>query len=161
MEKCGDDRFEYYNICDKNCPQYTFKLLTDRYICSNKVPENFYLDLNDNVYKECYQTCKKCQRKGNKENNYCDEYINIYFFLNESSINKKNCCQKCDFYYYIKEGNKLECTLNNICPENNNKLILERNKCIDNCKKDDYFIYEFNNTCLENGPDVTTYNNLK
>ena len=54
------------------------------------VPENYYLD-EDNIYKECYNTCKKCSESGNESNNNCDKCIDNYLFLNESSVPPKNC----------------------------------------------------------------------
>ena len=159
LEKCNNEQFEYYGICFKKCPEYTFKLFTDRKLCYDKIPENFYLDSSEDIFKECYQTCKKCKKKGEEENNNCDECITNFIFLNDSSVNKKNCYQKCKFYYYINEENEYMCTSNDSCPENFNKLIPERNKCIDDCKKDDYYIYEFNNSCLEKCPNGTKSNN--
>ena len=34
------------------------------------------IDNNDNIYKECYNNCKKCSKLGNETINNCDECIN-------------------------------------------------------------------------------------
>ena len=47
------------------------------------------------------------------------------------------------------------CTLNENCPEYFNKLIPEKSKCIDNCKNDNIYKYEYNNTCYEKCPGDT------
>ena len=39
------------------------------------------------------------------------------------------------------------CSLNENCPEYFNKLIPEKSKCIDNCKNDNIYKYEYNNLC--------------
>ena len=118
VESCDLIRFEFDNVCYENCPSNTFKLFTNRNICSVKVPENFYLDLNDSIYKECYKTCKKCNKEGDEESNNCDQCIDNYTFINESFINKNNCYQKCKNYYYFGENKQYICTEKNSCPNN-------------------------------------------
>ena len=39
-------------------------------------------------------------------------------------------------------------------------MIIKQNKCIYDCKNEDYYIYEFNNNCLEKCPNKTIYNNI-
>ena len=51
-----------------------------------------------------------------------------------------NCYKICD-YYYFGEDSKYECTLSNECPLKYNKLISDKEKCIDDCKMDDKYIY--------------------
>ena len=65
---------------------------------------------------------------------------NNYIFLNESFVKKKNCFEKCDYYYYFDEDNNYFCTDNYLCPKNY-KLIIDKNKCIDECKNDEDNIY--------------------
>ena len=158
VESCDLIRFEFDNVCYENCPNNTFKLFTNRNICSIDVPENFYLDLNDSIYKECYETCKKCGKEGDLENNNCDQCKDNYTFINESFINKKNCFQKCEYYYYFDMNKQYFCTENNSCPENFNKLVIKDNKCIRDCRSDKNNVYEFNNTCVEKCPNGTIYN---
>ena len=38
-------------------------------------PLGYYLDQSDEVYKNCYESCKTCEEKGTKENHNCKEYM--------------------------------------------------------------------------------------
>ena len=51
------------------------------------------------------------------------------------------------------------CTLERKCPEEYNKLIPNKSKCIDKCKNDNTYKYEFNNTCYLSCPEGTKQNN--
>ena len=55
-------------------------------------------------------------------------------------------------------NNKYYCTKNLKCPEKYNKLIIEQNRCIDDCNNDKSYKYEYNNSCLEECPFNTTLN---
>ena len=111
--------------------------------------EGYFLDY-DNVNKPCFNTCKSCSNEGNETNNNCIKCKDNYRFLNDSQTNVNNCYEKCDEnYYYFDSLNKYQCT--DECP-NGYKLIKEKNKCIDNCSKDDEYHYEFNNSCLRECP---------
>ena len=35
----------------------------DRNRCIEPVPENYYLDSTDDIYKICYDKCKKCNKE--------------------------------------------------------------------------------------------------
>ena len=155
IDECGENQFEYNNICYNECPEGTFRLFQTRNICVDTVPENYYLDSNDNIYKECYNLCKKCSQAGNDANNNCDECINNYKFLNDSSTIINNCYQNCDHYYYFNEANQYTCTPTETCLTGYNKLIASKNKCIDDCKTDDENKYEYKNTCVKECPSNT------
>ena len=62
-------------------------------------------------------------------------------------MNIINCYEKCENYHYFDETNTFHCTDNYTCP-NNYKLIEDKNKCIDNCKNDNIYKYEYNNKCF-------------
>ena len=55
-------------------------------------------------------------------------------FINDS-LYKNNCYKKCENYYYFNESNDYICTEN--CSGIYNKLIPEKNKCINKCENDD------------------------
>ena len=97
----------------------------------------------------CYETCKQCIEYGNKNNHNCLKCKDNYTFINDFE-NNKNCYIICDYYYYFDSNNEYKCTSNNSCPENYNKLIIEKKKCIDDCNKDNIYKYEYNNRCYEN-----------
>ena len=154
VQSCDPIRFEYNNVCYENCSDNNSYLFINQIIkCSAEIPENFYLDSNK-IYKECYQSCKKCSQNGSEEINNCDECKDNFTFLNETFIEKKNCFPICNYYYFFDENNHYICTLNNSCPDNFKKFI-DKNRCIDDCNKNDHYIYEFNNTCLEKCPNGT------
>ena len=86
------------------------------------------------MYKLCYQSCKKCDLSGNEVSHNCIECKENYIYKLNISI-YINC--------YIK------------CPENYKKLIIDKNECIDECNKDPFFKYEYNNICYKECPNNT------
>ena len=68
---------------------------------------------------------------------------------------KKIIYQKCDFFYYFDSSDNYQCTESNTCEYNFNKLINEKNKCIDNCTNDDDYQYEYDNQCFKICPNDT------
>ena len=74
----------------------------------------------------------------------------MYLNYTESQI---NCYEKCEYYYYFDEYNKYQCT--ELCPSNFNKLIINKNKCIDECENDDIYKYEYINFCYSSCPNNT------
>ena len=93
--------------------------MTHKYICSNSIPENYYLDNGDNIYKECYSSCKKCTQSGNFERNNCVECQDNYRLINEPFSIEKNCYEECSDYYYFNGINLYYCA--QFC--NNHKLL--------------------------------------
>ena len=79
-------------------------------------------------------------------------------FQNLINLNT-NCYPKCEGFYYFDENNEFKCNRNKICPSDYNKLIKEKNKCIDKCSNDDIYKYEFNNICLKECPKEANKNN--
>ena len=64
---------------------------------------------------------------------------------------------KCPFYYYISKFNQYKCTEYKFCPSNYLLLIEEKEKCIDDCNKDDINKYKYENKCLKECP-INTIN---
>ena len=64
-----------------DCPNGIFRIFINRNICIETIPDNYYLDRTDNIYKECYNKCKKCNKEGTDANNNCDECIMVICFL--------------------------------------------------------------------------------
>ena len=116
------------------------------------MPENYYLDNNDNIYKKCFNTCKKCNKFGNELNNNCQECIDDYKFINDSLAIPNNCYSICPFsYYYFDDNNKYHCVIS--CPSLYSKIIEPKKKCIDDCKKDNEYLFDFNNHCFKECPE--------
>ena len=62
----------------------------------------------------------------------------------------KNCYTNCsNFHYYDISLNKTFCTFDDKCPKKYNKLILDKNECIDNCSRDLIYTYEIENICYD------------
>ena len=148
---CVDDcsnteyKYEFYGKCYKDCINSIKGKTID--IC------NYYFDYNDNEYKRCYKTCKTCEISSNEIIHNCNECNSEYNLLNDSFLKSKNCYPKCAFYYYVDEINEHNCIKS--CYGNHNKVIEQKKKCIDKCTKDDIYIYNYNDTCLEKCPPNT------
>ena len=86
--KCNTD---YY-------PKENDKLNIGEYIKCYQNPEGYYLD--NNIYKQCYHTCKSCNIFGNNINHNCLECNDNYpiEIMNKFSL---NCYEKCNNYYKI------------------------------------------------------------
>ena len=161
LDSCNT-KYEYNNICKDECPKETYPLFCEEKECNNiirkcydKTPEGYYLDLSNKVYKKCFESCKSCKDEGNITNHNCLECNSNFMFLKDLP-DGKNCYNSCEYYYYNEENNNY-CTDNKTCPEKYNKLIIDKNKCIDECKNDSLFIYEYENICYINCPNDTIH----
>ena len=88
--------------------------------CSNEIPEGYFLDNDEKKIKKCYPTCKTCDDLGNTINNKCTDCN-----LNNILINE-NCYEKCEYYYFFNFSNIYQCTIDEYCPNEYNKLIEEK-----------------------------------
>ena len=156
LESCDEYKFEYENTCITNCPNSKYKIYTDRKICSDKIPENYYLDNITKIYKPCHDNCLNCSGPGYKNNNNCLECKQNFISIDKP--NKGKHCLNCQYNYYIYNQNYF-CTENSTCPEDHSKIIKEKNQCIDNCINDDIYQYEYNNRCYKMCPNGTNYIN--
>ena len=148
---CG---YNYYQIEDSN-----------NFIC-NELQTGYYLEQNDNnnypLSKPCYSSCKTCNKYGNKSHHNCiecgDNYKNKLLFKFNYINNYINCYNICEYYYYTDIlTNITYCTSDFSCPENYNKIIINKSECIDNCSRDEIYKYEYNNECYIEDPYSTTY----
>ena len=153
MERLNNDLCISCN--DGYYPKYNDDTNIDEFINCYKDPDGYYLD--NNIYKPCYSTCKKCYGNGNSNNNNCIQCYNNYTLINDTDIKviKNNCYIKCEYYYYFDTFNIYSCTLEKKCPTKYPKIIKEKNKCIDSCFKDDTCKYEYNNICFSFCPEAT------
>ena len=153
VDSCSNEiqyKYEYNGKCYENCINTINNENID--IC------NYYFDDTDNLFKECYSTCKTCKMGGTITNNNCDECKNGYILLDEP--NNKNNCFKCNYYYYIDRLNNLFCTDDFSCPKKHDKFIFEKRKCINLCQNDNRYKLEYNGSCVMDCPNGTfIYNN--
>ena len=162
LKSCLDEGYLYEcnNICYNECPNGSFPLAplineSNNVIkCLDKAPEGYYLDKTDKKFKKCFENCKLCYGEGNETINNCEECKSNFIFYNESKYNT-NCYEKCNLNYYFDESGQYHCEQS--CPQQYNKLITDKNKCIDDCKKDDDYQYEYKNNCYKQCPNGTTH----
>ena len=73
-----------------------------------KTQDGYYLDLEDKIFKKCYETCDTCDKGGNETNHNCKDCIEELKLYN-NSMNISNCYEICDYYYYFDESNIFHC----------------------------------------------------
>ena len=105
------------------------KLNEGEFIKCYKDPEEYYLD--NNLYKQCYYTCKICDISGNKINHNCIK-CNDDYPKEIKNNNFINCYKNCEFFYYFDEENNYHCTIDSSCPNEYPKLNEVNNECIKN-----------------------------
>ena len=151
---CTKESIAYNNsciICNSNYyPKQNDESTINSFIKCYKDPDGYYLE--EEIYKPCYSTCKKCYGFGNDSDHNCKECIDNYEL--NTDFNKNNCYLKCNNYFYYDENNKYKCTSGYNCPDNY-KLINSSKKCINDCSKDETHVYEYNNICYDNCPSET------
>mgnify|MGYP002623978106 CR=1 FL=1 len=120
--------------------------------------QGYYLD--NSIYKECYFTCKECDKYGNETHNNCLECKDNYLFNKEN----KNCYYDiCNYYHYYDSNKNYHCTITEQCISDYNKLIKEKKECTNDCSKDNIYKYEYNNECYSSCPEdtiISSNNNL-
>ena len=120
----------------------------------DRKPKNFYFNQNTNYFEPCYWTCGSCDYGGNGNENNCTTCAMDY--TREPEIEgSTNCVVSCkNFYYYTSYG-QYKCSSYPQCPEENNLLIREKKKCVDNCLIDEIYKYQYNGECLKECPSDT------
>ena len=164
-KKCIDDckndniyQYEYKSNCFKKCPNNAYLLENDKNKkCYDNVPDGYYLDKENEIYKKCYENCNKCDIGGNDINNNCKDCKIDYSFY-KNNFNITNCYKTCPYYYYFDKDNNYHCTDNFECPLEYNKLISNKSKCVSICKNDDIYQYEYKNICYKECPEETIKN---
>ena len=114
--------------------------------------DGYYLDTTNSIFKKCYETCSKCEIEGDSNNHNCIICKSNYNY-EQNMGSYINCYDSCAYYkYYDKSNGKRYCTNGNYCPNDYNKLILEKGMCVSDCSEDDYYRYEFRNKCYHECP---------
>ena len=149
-------------LCD-SCGQTYYQENKDNYISNSNInckeaPVGYYLDKTSEepILKECYSSCKKCAKDGTQEYHNCVECNDNFFIKDEGKYSLLNCYESCDYYHYTNtSNNKAYCTTNKSCPEKYNKLIEDKNECVEMCSIYSLYIYEYDNKCFKS-PLTTT-----
>ena len=76
---------------------------------------------DDNIYNQCYITCKSCNISGNNLTHNCLE-CNDNYPIKFRNNNYLNCFENCSYYYYFDEVNNYHCTEDLSCPNGYIKL---------------------------------------
>ena len=164
VDTCGAQKFDFNDLCWGDCPYNYYRLYTDRRTCSKASPgENFFLDTNNNLYTQCYKSCKTCSASGTDSNHNCDTCAENYIFISSDEDKyavTNNCYKTCvtGTYYYFNSNHEYFCV--ETCPTGF-KFISEKNKCIDSCPNDNTYKNEYDNTCVEECPKGTANINNK
>ena len=66
-----------------------------------------------------------------------------------------NCLTECRYYYYISYTGLYKCTTYPMCPDEAKFFIKGKNKCLDDCIKDDVYKFKYKGECLEQCPEST------
>ena len=108
VENCQTDdflKYEYNNMCMKECPLGTHHIYRQEFICQKDVKcEEFqtnitkcekkigyFIDLKDGIYKPCYRSCQSCNATGDIYNKNCLEHLaDIYLGYLHSILNSLN-----------------------------------------------------------------------
>ena len=165
---CNDTLRKTINVCSTKCQECSLESENKNLCITCNVNNNYYPKFNDtsninnfvncynslegyflyeNIYQPCYETCKQCNISGNKFQHNCIEcYSN-------STLNGINCYQICQYYHYFDSSGIYHCTENQECPNEMNKLIIDKNECVNNCSN--YNLFEYNNSCYKLCPNKT------
>ena len=151
----------------KNCPNKSYRILYFDLDINNygisciDSTEGYYIDTDDLFYKKCFSSCKTCDKEGDIVYHNCLECKDGYIFRN-NYLNYSNCYNVCKNYLYFEnEANISLCTDSLECPNKYNKLILDKKECIDNCKNDLNYKYEYLNKCFKKCPNGTFNNSFQ
>ena len=163
ISKCLSCPLENSNLC-YSCNEPYYQIYNDSlnifpYVNCYKDPEGYYFNSIDKIYKPCYKSCKTCTSFGDEKNNNC-LICNLNYTKRYEYLNDTNCYKNCSFYYYFDNNRNYFCTNEEKCDNIIfNKLIEQKKKCIDSCKKDNKYKYEFKKKCYEECPINTKNNN--
>ena len=159
--KCNDSGgSEQNNKCQpRSCDVDHYPLTNNTSQCKNLTvfPDGYFF--NDNEFKPCYDSCKRCDKQGEKEKHICKKCYNDFYHL-EMKDNYKNCyAEENDIpneLYIADNDTKLLKSCHwtcNSCEGGYNFTHNNCTKCIDNY----YFISLFPTNCIVKGSQPINY----
>ena len=120
--------------------------------------QNLIFNKQLKIFNICYETCKTCYDTGNPSSHKCLICDVEHHFV--PGINPKdNCVTECKYYYYFTYFDQYKCTIYPQCPEEAKYLIQDKNKCVDDCIKDNDYKYMYNGNCVKECPEGTVNEN--
>ena len=141
---------ESTSITSNNCQYYKNNEGT---ICSEKVPDGYYiLDLGNKIIEKCHKSCKTCEKGPNNNNINC-----LSCFENYELNSNNNCIYKFNYYYDKTIETIIYLLENQLCPEKLPYEIIETKECVETCSNEEFI----NNKCKvnyysENNMDLIT-----
>ena len=136
------------------------KEIYNKYYNKSLIYNGIYFDKENEVFRPCYESCKICDREGNIENHNCLVCESNYMPKPGSITKLFNCVINCTYFFYFSDFGQFKCTDSPYCPIEANKFIKDKNKCINDCKKDNTYKYLYNGICLEKCPENTFNDNF-
>ena len=85
--------------------------------------------MDNNLYKQCYFTCKTCNIPGNNAIHNCIK-CNDNYPIGIKNDNSLNCYENCSYYYYVDNENNFHCTQDSSCPKEYSKLNKNKMECV-------------------------------
>ena len=119
--------------------------------CFNEIPEGYFFDDDNIVYKKCFDTCKRCNDLGDENDNKCLDCFPGYI------LNNTNCTKIIENNNDYLETSSITERPTQIkkCSNEYKYLIIEKNECVKKCSEDNEYKYEYNNKCYKECPDKT------
>ena len=158
---CSEDSLEY-DLCescnDEYYPKENDPTNKAPWINCYHEPENYYLD--NEKYKQCYESCKYCTKKGDYEKQYCtscNKNNSFGILMDDSDDSLYNCYPDCPYYYFF-DNKTYNCTIEDKCPSNYSKLIHGDRRCVKNCSDTKKTKYEFREECYKFCPPDKSFN---
>ena len=129
---------------------------TEYFNCYNESTKlkNFYFNKTTKFFEPCYMSCATCEYGGDGNENNCTT-CDVDYMKEPEIEGSKNCVPLCKNYYYYTSYKQFKCSSTPQCPEETSLLIRDKKKCIESCRKDDEYIYQYNGECLKDCPEGT------
>ena len=126
--------------------------LDEEYLYYYPLQDGYFYDFKELIFRKCYNSCKKCESKGDIIYHKCLECFPDFSY--EINLNSYlNCYENCSNPHYFDEERNFYCISSDKCFGEYNKFIPEKNECVKNCTEDSLYQYEFRNICYEKCPD--------
>ena len=120
-------------------------------ILESQIPNNYYKNLDDNIYYKCYTRCQTCLRtldqKANLDNMGCESCIDNYYFLYQTNncYNDSFLDENIDYYLNSDDNQFHKCYPS--CKRCTTGKVDENHNC-EECK-DNFYFEENTNNCYD------------
>ena len=143
--------------------KYTLNIFSAFIDCKSQeeLQTKFYYDETQQLFKPCFDYCKRCSGPGNAANQNCLECDDNYMF--RPGDNPNNNCVVYSDYYYLSAYGEYKPLNSPQCPDEAKFMVKEDNNkicCIYDCKehKDNKFLY--NGNCIKSCDEIPGTSNV-